>query len=256
MRKSELFKTVGILGGMGAEAGVELHRRVILATGARTDAEQVPCILFTNPALPDRPAFIEGRGPDPFDDMLESFRMLVQAGAEVLAMPCNTAHIWHERLQPELPAPIVHMIRETVRAHDRSIGTAVGVLCTSGTTKAGIYQKCCAEAGLTAVTSTPDEARDLVMRAIYGDLERGFIGLKGGNKSEEIVDLMHRAGELLMERGAQALWLACTEISLIRDELQERAPVPVVDALDVLAESIVRDARGQSRVSAAEHAAK
>jgi len=255
MLRSDLYKTVGLLGGMGAEAGVELARRSIVASGARTDKEQVPCILFTNPAIPDRPSAIEGRGPDPFAEMLASMELLVRSGAELLAMPCNTAHVWHARLQPELPVPIVHMIRETVRAHDPALGSSVGVLCTSGTIKAGIYQDCCADAGLAAVMSTPEEARDLVMRAIYGEPDKGLVGLKGSNKSELIVDLMHEAGLRLVARGAQALWLACTEISLIRDELAERSAVPVVDALDVLAHAIVRDARKGASAQASGHAA-
>lgn len=228
---------------MGAEAGVELARRIIVASGARIDQEQVPCILITNPTMPDRPTFLEGRGPDPYPEMERTLRMLVAAGADLIAVPCNTAHVWYDRWCESSGVPVAHMIRAMVRKQADSPCRAVGVLCTRATVSGGVYQACCAEAGITALMSTEDELRDLVLKSIYGDLDVGLVGLKGSNKSQPIVDLMWEASQRLLERGAEALWLACTEISLIRDELAALSPVPVVDALDVLAEEVVRLAR-------------
>lgn len=243
MTKSDLYRTVGILGGMGAEAGVELARRIIVASGARIDQEQVPCILITNPTMPDRPTFLEGRGPDPYPEMERTLRMLVAAGAELIAVPCNTAHVWYDRWCASAGVPVAHMIRAMVRKQAEAPCRAVGVLCTRATVNGGVYQACCAEAGIEALMSTEDELSDLVLKAIYGDLEAGLVGLKGSNKSRPIVDLMLEASRRLIDRGAEAIWLACTEISLVRDELATALPVPVADALDVLADEVVRLAR-------------
>ncbi len=243
--RSPYWKCVGILGGMGAEAGVELARRLVAESGARTDAEQIPCLLFTNPNIPDRTTALLHGGEDPFPELLHSLRLLIDAGAELLCIPCNTAHAWHERLQAEIDVPIVHMVRTMAKAFPKELGSRVGVLCTSGLGRTGIYQDCCRDEGLEALMPTDQEYADFVMRAIFGDLEEGLVGLKGTNLSDEIVDLMWAAAEGLIDRGAAALWLACTEISLIRDPLADRSPVPVLDAMDELAKELARLARIQ-----------
>jgi aspartate racemase len=243
MSQSETWKTVGILGGMGAEAGVELARRLIYLSGARTDSEQIPCLLYTNPCVPDRTENLLHGGPSPLDELVRSLQVLVDAGAELVCIPCNTAHAWHEELSRRIDVPVVHMIRAMARHHDRLRGDRVGVLCTTGLTRVGLYQSCCAEQNLEAIMPTEEELEGLVMRAIYGDLDRGLVGLKGSNKDQTIVRLMWEAGQRLIDRGASAVWLACTEISLIKEELIELSPVPVVDAMDVLGEELVRLAR-------------
>jgi len=238
--KSKTWKTIGILGGMGAEAGVELARRIIGESGARTDAEQIPLILYSNPCVPDRAECLLRGGASPVPELLRSLRTLERMGAELLAVPCNTAHAFYGDLARDLSVPLVHMIRVMAETHARALGTSVGVLCSAGLCRAGIYQRCCAETGLEAVMSTDDELSRYVVRAIYGDLPEGLIGLKGSNKSEDIVNLMWTAGRRLIDRGAKALWLACTEISLIKEELAALSPVPVVDAMDALAAELVR----------------
>lgn len=243
MTRSSVWKTVGILGGMGAEAGVELARRLIEQSGARTDAEQIPFALVSNPSIPDRVACLLRGGPSPLDELARSVGVLEAAGAELIAIACNTAHAWHGELARRTAVPIVHMIRTICARHDRTLGTRVGVLCTSGLASTGLYQSCASECGLTAVMSTDEEQDSLVMRAIYGDLDAGLVGLKGSNRSPEIVSLMVRAARSLVDRGASALWLACTEISLLKDELAASSSVPVVDAMDVLACEIVSLAR-------------
>jgi len=243
MSQSETWKTVGILGGMGAEAGVELAHRLITLSGARTDAEQIPCLLYTNPCIPDRTANLLYGGPSPTEELVRSLQVLIDAGAELLCIPCNTAHIWHETLSERVDVPIVHMIRTMAANHDRGLGERVGVLCTTGLVRFGLYQSACAEHGLEALMPTEDELEQYVMRAIYGSLDEGLVGLKGSNKGETIVGLMWEAAQRLIARGAIALWLACTEISLIKEELTALSPVPVVDAMDSLAEELVRQAR-------------
>jgi aspartate racemase len=243
MACSPLFKTIGILGGMGAEAGIELARRLVEASGARTDSEQIPCLLYTNPCIPDRPTALLRGGPSPVPELVRSLRVLEAAGAELLALPCNTAHAWYDDMQAAVGVPIVHMIRTMARAHPRELGTEIGVLCTSGLSAAGVYQRCCAEADLRALMPTDEEQELYVMRAIYGDLDAGFVGLKGSNKSAAVVQLMEAGAHRLIDRGATALWLACTEISLIKAELSAWSPVPVVDAMDALVAELVRLAR-------------
>ena len=89
------LRRIGILGGMGPEATVALMQRVIALVPARDDADHVPLIVDQNPQVPSRIAYlIEGRGEDPGPVLIAMARRLETAGAEAIAMPCNTAHHW------------------------------------------------------------------------------------------------------------------------------------------------------------------
>src|SRR5579872_2815690 len=86
---------IGILGGMGPEATVDLMRRVIAATPARSDADHIHMIVDNNPKVPSRiAAIIETTGPDPAPELIRMAQSLERAGADALAMPCNTAHAY------------------------------------------------------------------------------------------------------------------------------------------------------------------
>lgn len=77
---------------MGPEATVELYRSIVSITPAKKDQDHFRILIDNNPKIPDRTAAILGRGSDPFPDLLESARILEQAGASFLIIPCNTAH--------------------------------------------------------------------------------------------------------------------------------------------------------------------
>jgi aspartate racemase len=123
------MKTVGILGGMGPEATVLLMQRLLMAVGARDDADHIPLIVHKNPAVRSRiKRLIEGRGEDPGPVLAQMARNLHVAGAEALAMPCNTAHAYAPQIISATPLPFLDMRAATVAAW--SSGDA-GVACGS-----------------------------------------------------------------------------------------------------------------------------
>ena len=89
------MRTVGILGGMGPEATILLMQRVLAAVPAQDDGDHIPLIVHQNPQVPSRiRRLIEGAGEDPAPVLIRMARDLQAAGAEALAMPCNTAHAY------------------------------------------------------------------------------------------------------------------------------------------------------------------
>lgn len=91
-------RRVRILGGMEPEATALLMSRIITATSARDDAIHVPLIVDQTPQGPSRiAALVEGTGRDPAPVLAAMARRLEGAGAEALAMPCNTAHHYAPR---------------------------------------------------------------------------------------------------------------------------------------------------------------
>ena len=217
-------RVIGILGGMGPEATVELFRRILACTPARRDQDHLRILIDNNPKIPDRTAAILGKGPDPLPTLLDSARTLQQAGADFLVIPCNTAHHWLPALRRTLSVPILGMVAETaeeVARHRPPLGTT-GLLATSGTIKADLYQQALSEKGIASLVPTPKE-QDLVMEAIYR--------VKAGDHTVK-EQVLHVAQNLL-DRGAEGLILGCTELPLVVQEGD--LACPLFDPLSILA---------------------
>ena len=108
-------RVVGIIGGMGPEATVELMRRVTAHTRAEDDVDHAHLLVESNPKIPSRIAhLIEGTGRDPLPEILRVARNLQGAGAEALAIPCNTAHHYADEIQAAVTIPLLHMVKLAV----------------------------------------------------------------------------------------------------------------------------------------------
>lgn len=198
-------KTVGILGGMGPLATADLFRKIVLHTRAARDQDHPRVVIDSNTNIPDRTAALLRGGADPTPELVRSARLLEQMGAEVLVMPCNTAHGFYDAVQGAVSVPVLHMIRLTARAlTERSVRTA-GLLATDGTVQTGIYQRVLTEAGIGLLTP-PAADQQAVMDLIYR-------GVKAGDRSFDAAPV-RRAMLSLLDRGAQTLILGCTELPL------------------------------------------
>src|ERR1700733_12945883 len=89
---------IGVLGGMGPAATIDFMIKMLKATTATNDQEHVPMIVHDVPQIPDRSTAIQNNSDEPWLPLLAGTLMLERAGAELIAIPCNTAHHWYERL--------------------------------------------------------------------------------------------------------------------------------------------------------------
>ena len=233
-----MAKIVGILGGMGPAATVDLFQRIVDATPARRDQDHLHILIDNDPSVPDRTAAILAGGPNPLPVMQAGLQRLVQMGAQLIAIPCNTAHHYWPTLQAGVDVPVLNMIQETaawIRGRLPQV-VRVGILATSGTLAVELYQRALEAEGLTPLTPTPEEL-ETIMAAIYQ--------VKAGRLTGEPQALLSQAGQALVERGAQALILGCTEIPLVLEDGD--LPVPLVASNQVLAEAVVREALAGER---------
>ena len=184
--------TIGILGGMGPEATAGLFSRIIGNTKAEKDQDHVPVLIYNNPGIPDRSAYILGKGPDPVPALTEGSLFLERSGVCCILWPCNTAHYFHDEVAGRLSVPLLHMIRETAAcAHKgHAGGTVFGLLATLGTYKTGTYEKIFAEEGATLLLPE-EENRQVTMDAIYGER-----GIKAGYREEPLRQLQGPLDEL------------------------------------------------------------
>jgi aspartate racemase len=235
--------TIGVLGGMGPEASADFYRRITEHTLASKDQEHLHVIVDSDPSVPDRTAFLQGRGPDPVPVLVAMSRRLRGAGAELLVMACNTAHVFYAEVAASVNVPLVDWVGEASRAvaSRHAPGTAIGVLATTGTIAAGLYQDALGSNGMTAVL--PDEARqEELMRVIYGP-----DSVKAGVADRAVLMERVRAiAEALSRNGAAATLLACTELSALFAHRPEWS-APAYDAADLVAERVVTLAGGTVR---------
>lgn len=231
----EKRKIVGILGGLGPMATVDLFRRIVEFTPAKTDQEHLRIIIDCNPQIPDRTKAILHGGPDPTPELIATANNLAKAGADFIVIPCNTAHYFLDRVKKEVNIPIVNMIEETAHYLKSNYPDVkcVGLLATSGTIRSNLYQKALEKVGINVLAG--DEKK--IMEAIYGEE-----GIKAGNLGEKPKKLLKEAAQELIARGAQIVIAGCTEISLVLGERD--IPVPLVDPLTVLAKTAVELALG------------
>ncbi len=133
-------RLVGVLGGVGPGATAYFLQRIVERTNASCDQDHVRTLAFNDTAIPDRTAFITGESArSPISALIEDGQLLEACGCEVLALPCNTAHAFFDEIQASLRVPVVHMVRETVRAAAEAGCRRLGVLATRGTVLTDVY---------------------------------------------------------------------------------------------------------------------
>jgi aspartate racemase len=227
---------IGILGGMGPEATVDLFAKIIRSTPASRDQDHLRIIVDNNPGIPDRQKAILEGGPSPAPMLIETAKNLVAAGADFIVMPCNTAHYWIEEIRRAVAIPIVNMIEEAVKETLRSYPTLkiVGIMAASGTVQSELYQKQLSNMGIKAtLPAESDQAR--LMEAIYS--------VKTGDLSTAYVTAIE-VGQRLVKAGAEAIIAGCTEIPLIFETGD--LPIPIIDATLVLAKRAVEIAQASA----------
>ncbi len=226
------MKTVGILGGMGPEATILLMQKVLSAVPAQDDADHVPLIVHQNPQVPSRiKALIEGAGEDPGPVLAQMARDLARAGAQAIAMPCNTAHHYAPAIEGAVDLPFLNMLECTADALVTAGARNVGMLASPATRLAGVFEAPFAKRGLTPVVLPDDGPLLEIIRAV-----------KAGGKADGLSPELAELAQQLIVNGADHLLVACTELSLLTDTLPDGTPW--TDSLDCLVDGIVGFARG------------
>ena len=232
-------RKIGILGGVGPAATVDFMNKIVRNTPATRDQDHVKIMVEQNPQIPDRTANLVGDGEDPTIAIYATCKKLEAGKADLIAIPCNTAHAFVERIQPYLSIPIINMLTVTAqRVRQLFPGLEeVGVLATSGTIASGVYKDALESCGLRQVVPSP-ASQERVMSAIYGEK-----GVKAGYTTGQCVDDIHAAVEELAARGIEVMILGCTELPLLlpRPQLETAngRTIALIDPTDTLAKHCV-----------------
>ncbi|GHV29168.1 aspartate racemase [Clostridia bacterium] len=220
---------LGVVGGLGPMATAYFMRRIIEFTDASTDQEHIKMVILNATQIPDRTRFILGKSnEDPFDELLNCCKTLEAAKARLIVIPCNTSHYFYDKLTAEISIPIVHMQKETAKELKLLNTQKVGIMATTGTISAGLFQSALKEIGLNYLI--PDgEQQNKIMEVIYNDI-------KAGEKTAEKEFL--KLADWFFESGCNRVVLGCTELSVLKSAFLLDARF--VDALDVTVKFVIK----------------
>lgn len=223
-----MYNKLGIIGGMGPLATVNLFKRIVVSTDAKKDQEHLEIIIDNNTKIPDRTSYILNKGDDPREELIKTAKTLEKSGAEYLVMPCNTAHYFYEDIIKEINIPLLNMIEETTNHIVKSYSNKkIGLLSTEGTSKSGVYDKYFKKYKIDLFK--PDKQnQEYVSKFIYD--------IKKGNDKESIENFRNVLVDLKKE-GIEVFILGCTELSVAYDVYDFEGIF--VDPLDVIAKRAI-----------------
>lgn len=230
-------KRLGVLGGMGSEATQVFFKRIIDQTRAENDREHLDLVIYNHASLPDRTEYIlSGREKELWEILEQDFEMLCSMGSDYIVVPCNTCHYFAESIKAKTGERFINMITETAGYAGAMGYQRVGIMGTTGTLRSGLYRNALSELGIEAVYPS-DEKQAYVMRLIYDQIKKGSKG--------SLADFNAVVDEL-RAKGCDAVCLACTELSVFREN-HMLTDTFFIDALDVLARSAITACGGALR---------
>ncbi len=150
---------IGILGGMGTQAGLDFCNKLAILYRGKVDQDYPLFILFNKANIPGRPEsigvqtrslsnrLINKKSEKKYSLVLKSLingcHVLKKAKCKFIVIPCNTAHYWFDDLKKKIDLPIINMPKEVFNFTEKNCkkNSSIGLLATEGTLKTGIYNK-------------------------------------------------------------------------------------------------------------------
>jgi len=218
--------TLGILGGMGVQATARFYELLTAMQNVKSEQEYLDVLIYSKSSIPDRTGFITGESNvSPLDALISAAVTLENAGVNLIAMPCVTAHFFYKEIASAVAVPFIDMVEETARYVNKCGHKKIGLLATEGTLRNGMLVTALEAWGVEVVTPAADvQARvgDAIGRVKRGDMDMP-------------VDVLDGFAKELCGRGAEAVVLGCTELGL----MPRGSEYVYIEALEVLACSVL-----------------
>ncbi|MBS4194895.1 cysteate racemase [Lederbergia citri] len=203
-------KTIGILGGMGPYATIDLFHKIVSNTPANIDQDHHKIIIYNNPKIPSRMEAFNKGAKSPLQELIQSALVLERAGADFIIIACNSAHIWLDELRRNVNIPIYSMIENTVQhllGCKSSINEKILLFATESTIHHQLYQNAFKGSPYKIVVPNKEEQK-VVNRAIY-DVKTGKV------KGNVYIKKLNQMIETYQTEGVSMIIGGCTEIPLL-----------------------------------------
>lgn len=229
-------KIIGILGGMGPEATAHLHELIIRKTRVERDQDHIPIIILNNPKIHPRSDAVFGIGPDPTPQLIDGVKLLRQAGADFIIMPCVTAHYFYPGVAAAVDFPFISLLDESARWVKENLPgiKQAGLICSTGTLKSRIFHDAFTHFDIEVI-SPEEEEQGRIAHAVMG-----AGGIKAGFTTGRPREIIMEAAFNLIGRGAQAVIAGCTEVPLVLKP--DDITVPLINPMEIVAEASIKAA--------------
>lgn len=221
------MKTLGILGGMGSMATVDFFSKIVSNTDAQSDQEHLHIFIENYSDIPDRTSYLLNSGINPLPKMIEGAKRLEAIGADMITIPCNTAHYFYEELQSNISIPIIHIIEEAAKFLKDKSQTCL-LLATEGTYQTNLYKNIFNRYQMTVIH--PNKHLQL-------ELDKLIYTYKNTNIIDEEIkfSLLKKIAELDVDH----IILGCTELPIIFSDQS------FIDPTLILARSVIQLSGGK-----------
>ncbi len=213
---------IGILGGMGTQAGLDFCNKLAILNRGKIDQEYPLFVLFNKSNIPGRPESIgvqtknlsnklknkkvEKKYLSVLKSLLHGCKVLKESKCKFIVIPCNTAHYWYEDLKRKINLPIVNMPKEVFNHTKKKCkkNSSIGLLATEGTLKTGIYNKFF------------DKDYNLIFpnNSLQKNSVNKAIKLVKMGKVREASKIIKPAIEFLIRKKCKKIILGCTELPI------------------------------------------
>ena len=220
--------TLGVIGGLGPMATAYFMELVTSMTDAITDQEHLRMLIYSVPDTPDRTDYILGRSKkDPLPCLIDAGLTLKEAGADVIAIPCITAHYFHGNIEKNVGVKTLNAVSDSAELLKNRGIAKVGIMATEGTVKSGIFLRELEKKGIAAIVPD-DNGQRAVTSLIFDNVKKGIA---------PDMDAFFRVKKELIDKGAEMILLGCTELSVIKKNYD--VGDHVLDVMEVLAASAI-----------------
>ena len=225
-----MLPRIGILGGMGPAATILLQQRILEMTKVETDGDHLPLLIDMNTQVPSRINYIiNGQGESPGPVLARMAQGLESHGADVIVMPCCTAHHFAADIVESVSIPFLNMVQLAIAEVAQLVpgGSSIGILASPATQKIELFKKELQSQGLKE--RFPKDT---------GAMLSAIKTIKKSGPCPMVIEHVQTAIAELEKSQAKAIIVGCSEFSLISNELS--STIPLVDAVSVLTQSITR----------------
>ena len=220
-------KMVGVLGGMGPSATARFYQLMINKCqefGVKRN-DEYPHIVIYNLPVPDL-IHNQNKKKIAIEMVINGLKKLEAFGVDFIVMPCNTIHLYFNLFRRSLRIPMINLIDATVEKVVEGGYRKVGLIGTETTITSNLYQSKLKSRGIKCFTPKN-------LRRISKVIKKIISGTNTPKDKQFIIN------EIIRMKGIQAIILGCTELPLIIK--QNDVPIPVLNTLDILAESAIKE---------------
>ena len=196
---------IGILGGMGTQAGLDFCNKLAKINSGKLDQQYPMFVLYNKSNIPKRPENLK-KYYNVLNSLVEGCKMLQKNNCKFIVMPCNTAHYWYDDLRKKVKIPILSMPKEVYLDTSKNCkkNSKIGILSTEATLSTKVYNKYF-DKNFNLVSPSKDLQKNSVNKSIK---------LVKMGKIKEAEKAIRPAVNYLMKIKCKKIILGCTELPI------------------------------------------